>query len=151
MPPPMIRVTRARPGAALPARCGAGAVREASAEAAAAREGWFWEASRRITRTSSSTERPLRAARSRNSSRMASSSFRIVRLAIGSRDLSDGNASIRLIALQSQLADGDQYRDESPGDDPERQRAPAALASLGARHLEKSRRGQRRTLACHNL
>ena len=41
-------------------------------------------ASRRITRTSSSTERPLRAARSRSSSRMASSSFRIVRLAMDS-------------------------------------------------------------------
>jgi hypothetical protein len=48
-----------------------------------------------MTRTSSSTERPLRAARSRSESRIASSSFRMVKLAMA------GSIQYNLIAMLS--------------------------------------------------
>src|SRR5579864_3590132 len=132
----MIRVTRGR----SPAACVAGDDRVAPGAAVKgageALEEPFSEASRRITRTSSSTERPLRAARSRNASLTASSSFRMVRLAMAafvSRDLDCNDINI-VIAVQSQLPNGEQDTDEGERDDPERQRPPTALATLGSSH-----------------
>src|SRR6201985_2674000 len=87
------------------------------------------DASRRMTRTSSSTERPFWAARSRSRSRTASSSFRIVRLAI-TRPENDGNASSMTQALQSHLPDDDQNADKGDRDDPQRHGPPAVFAGF---------------------
>ena len=64
MPPPMIRVTRAWPVALTRAAERAQALRSGRLAASGVRLA-LDEVSRRITRTSSSTERPLRAERSR--------------------------------------------------------------------------------------
>src|SRR6185369_17625600 len=145
MPPPMMSVTAARRLPASTAGRSAGAGRAGAGA-------WFCAASRRMTRTSSSTERPLRAARSRNSSRMASSSRLMVRLAMGfgppERQCAS-NASIRLTALQSELPDRPENPDKGGGDDPDRQGPPAVLAGLGPAEGGNRLRRQGDALAHH--
>src|SRR4029077_3754246 len=151
MPPPMIRVMR---GKAASGREAVGLLdkRGASGGAGEALDGPFCEASRRITLTSSSTERPLRAAPSRSASRIASSSFRIVRLAIltGSVQI-DSNAIINLIALQSKLADGEQDPNEGQRDNPEGNRPPTALAAFGPPHRRDGVGRERQAFPCHGF
>src|SRR6516225_6234767 len=142
MPPPMTRVMR---GKAASAREAGRLRRGASGGAGKALDGPFCEASRRITLTSSSTERPLRAARSRSASRIASSSFRIVRLAIGPPP-SNG-----MIAMLSKLTDGKQNPDEGERDDPEGNRPPTALAALGPPHRRNGLRRERQALPRHGF
>src|SRR6185437_16357503 len=132
MPPPMIKVTPARSGAPVRRAVGDGASTGGSPGC------WGlprpWTVSRRITLTSSSTERPFWAERSRRWALTLSSSFRMVRLA------TDFSGTLRLqcyhilTALQSNLADGHQDTDKGHGDDPERHRTPAVLAALGPGH-----------------
>src|SRR3954451_12631086 len=126
MPPPMIRVTRF----CAPERAGGG--RAGLGDGVAANPGRSCDASRRITRTSSSTERPFRAARSRSSALMASSSLRMVRLAI--RGTTAGSDSTIMLALLSDCKPAycKQDADKGDGDDPQRDGAPAVLAAFGA-------------------
>src|SRR4051812_6642157 len=108
MPPPMIRVMRGSETAVAGFRGAAGPAGRAAASCE--------DAARKMTRTSSSTERPLRAARSRSSALTASSSFRMVRLATRDFTKFAGDDSIEMIALQSELPDRDQDPDEGHGD-----------------------------------
>src|SRR5437660_8789067 len=115
------------------ARCGLSCATLAACDAVAANPGRFCDASRRITRTSSSTERPLRAARSRSSALMASSSLRMVRLAMARVQMRQQRYH-NMIALQSDRKPPHRKQDgnEGDGDDPQRDGAPAVLAPFGA-------------------
>src|SRR3954466_6430876 len=118
MPPPIINVTR--DCSAETTRCGSSGAIGAACDGVAANPGRFCDASRRITRTSSSTERPWRAARSRSSALTASSSLLIVRLAnVSPRYLQAMISQSDCIAIRSELADGQQNPDEGGGDDPQ--------------------------------
>src|SRR5438270_12873614 len=132
MPPPMIRVM---PGAALAPPWGVAAARGARAPTGAGDDtpGARCDACRKITRTSSSTERPLRAARSRSSALMASSSLRMVRLAMVRIQICQ-QCYHNMIALQSNREPPHRKQDgnEGDGDDPQRDGAPAVLAPFGA-------------------
>src|SRR6185312_5485970 len=82
---------------------------------------------------------------------MPSSSFRMVRLAICSLSRIDSNAIKEVIALQSQVQDGEQNPDEGRGDDPDRDGTPAMLAALATAHGGNRVRRQDETLQRHGL
>src|SRR5580658_1790346 len=104
-------------------------------------------ASRRMTRTSSSIDRPWPAARRRMSFFSLSSSCRTVRLPMaGSVDITI--TSTALIALQSMLSqDPESDPKQQRGDDPQRRHGPAAAAAFGFVDLGQRLRRQYQTVA----
>src|SRR4029077_4277338 len=104
-------------------------------------------ASFRMTRTSSSIDRPWRAARSRKSFFSLSSSCRTVRLAMAGSAMKSETSTV-LIALQSvQSPDMKGDPKQQRGDHPERRYGPTAAAAFGFLHLGERLRRQHQAVA----
>src|SRR5882724_11829067 len=83
---------------------------------------------------------------------MASSSLRMLRLAMGRPgDDRASNASMISLSLQSEMLDRVQDADKGDRDDPERQRAPAILASFDPAEGSDGFRRQHHAVADHAL
>src|SRR5947207_848273 len=82
---------------------------------------------------------------------MASSSLRMLRLAMARPEEYASNASIAALSLQSEMLDGVQDADKGDRDDPERQRAPAILASFDPAEGGDGFRRQHHAVADHAL
>ncbi len=103
---------------------------------------------RRMTRTSSSIERPCRAARRRSSYFSLSSSCRTVRLAIGASSNTAIYQDDDCIAINAIIAILKAIQSNSDGDDPERSDGPPREARFGLVDLgEGPRRQQQQAVA----
>src|ERR1700685_1351668 len=149
MPPPIMSRTR------LPFAFGARACCRTGRDGGSKSSRISWPvcaaASRKMTRTSSSIDRPWRAARRRSSFLSLSSSWRTVRLAIGtSSGLSE--ATTVMIALQS-LPSQDLESDpkQQRRDRPKRRQSPAEATGFGFVELSDSLRRQHQAIARHGV